>query len=211
VQSDGGQHSPLDLVVVSGLPRSGTSLMMQMLESGGVEVLADDQRTADDDNPRGYLEWEPIKQLPSRPELLLEADGKAVKIVSPLLPYLPRRHRYRVIFVDRPLDEVIASQLKMRANRSEASLPEVERLRQALAKHRDSILALLQRTPNVATLIVRYPDLIARPALWSSRVAEFLADRVTRTERMAAAVRPELYRNRSVDLCLPSKVPTSTT
>ena len=101
------------ITIVSGLPRSGTSLMMQMLAAGGMSILSDGERRADVDNPRGYLEWERIKQLPKNPGCIAEAEGKAVKVISQLLLSLPAQHEYRVIFMQRPLPEVMASQDEM--------------------------------------------------------------------------------------------------
>ena len=101
------------ITIVSGLPRSGTSLMMQMLESGGLPVLCDGERQADTDNPKGYFEWERIKQLPKDPSLIAEAEGKVVKVISQLILSLPAGHDYRVVFMQRPLPEVLKSQDKM--------------------------------------------------------------------------------------------------
>jgi hypothetical protein len=92
------------ITIVSGLPRSGTSLMMQMLVAGGMTPLTDGERAADLDNPRGYLEWERIKTLAKDPECIAEAEGKAVKVISQLLLLLPAGHEYRVLFMQRPLD-----------------------------------------------------------------------------------------------------------
>ena len=97
------------ITIVSGLPRSGTSLMMQMLAAGGMHVLSDGERRADVDNPQGYLEWERIKRLPKDPACIEEAEGKAVKVISLLLLSLPEGHEYRVIFMQRPLSEVLAA------------------------------------------------------------------------------------------------------
>src|ERR1700730_8489910 len=101
------------ITIVSGLPRSGTSMMMQMLKAGGLPVLTDGVRRPDESNPRGYLEWEPAKRLHLIPEAIVVADGKAVKIVSVLLPFLPKHHEYRIIFMRRPLEQVVASQDRM--------------------------------------------------------------------------------------------------
>ena len=111
------------ITIVSGLPRSGTSLMMQMLVAGGMAALSDGERKADTDNPRGYLEWERIKQLPKEPSLIGEAEGKVVKVISQLLLSLPDGHEYRVVFMQRPLPEVLKSQDEMRAG-MQASLPQ---------------------------------------------------------------------------------------
>lgn len=101
------------ITIVSGLPRSGTSLMMQMLVAGGMSGLSDGERQADTDNPRGYLEWERIKQLPNDPGCIAEAEGKVVKVISRLLLSLPPGHEYRIIFMQRPLTEVLKSQDEM--------------------------------------------------------------------------------------------------
>src|ERR1041385_5634954 len=98
------------ITIVSGLPRSGTSLMMQMLVAGGMSPLSDGERQADTDNPRGYLEWERIKQLPNDPGCIAEAEGKVVKVISRLLLSLPPGHEYRIIFMQRPLPEVGTNQ-----------------------------------------------------------------------------------------------------
>src|SRR5438093_12066984 len=101
------------ITIVSGLPRSGTSLMMQMLAAGGMSILSDGERQADLDNPRGYFEWERIKQLPKEPGCIAEAEGKVVKVISQLLLALPAGHEYRGIFMQRPLAEGLASQEQM--------------------------------------------------------------------------------------------------
>src|SRR5690242_17167448 len=101
------------ITIVSGLPRSGTSLMMQMLVAGGMTAVSDGERKADADNPKGYLEWERIKQLPKDPSLIADAEGKVVKVISQLLLSLPPGHEYRVVFMQRPLPEVMASQEEM--------------------------------------------------------------------------------------------------
>jgi hypothetical protein len=101
------------ITVVSGLPRSGTSLMMQMIVTGGIAALTDGLRTADENNPKGYFEWEPAKTLKDHPEAIAAGEGKVVKIVSALLKQLPPQHEYRIVFIWRPLEEVVASQNKM--------------------------------------------------------------------------------------------------
>jgi len=103
----------LMITIVSGLPRSGTSLMMQMLAAGGMPVLSDGERKADTDNPKGYLEWERVKQLPKDPSLIAEAEGKVVKVISQLMLSLPDGHEYRIVFMQRPLAEVMKSQDEM--------------------------------------------------------------------------------------------------
>jgi hypothetical protein len=108
------------ITIVSGLPRSGTSLMMQMLAAGGMPVLSDGERRADTDNPRGCLEWERIKQLPKDPACIAEAEGKVVKVISQLLLSLPPGHDYRIVFMQRPLPEILKSQDEMLRRRGTA-------------------------------------------------------------------------------------------
>src|SRR5271168_1003457 len=108
------------ITIVSGLPRSGTSLMMQMLDAGGLPILSDGERKSDSDNPRGYREWERIKQLPKEPSLIAEAEGKVVKVISQLILSLPVGHDYRIVFMQRPLPEVLKSQDEMLRRRGNA-------------------------------------------------------------------------------------------
>src|SRR5947209_18564630 len=115
-----------EIVIVSGLPRSGTSLMMQMLEAGGLEVVTDGIRAADTDNPRGYYEFERVKKIKTDAAWLPGARGKAVKMVSQLLYDLPAGEAYRILFMDRDLDEVLASQEKMLARLGRSAAPSAE-------------------------------------------------------------------------------------
>jgi hypothetical protein len=131
------------ITIVSGLPRSGTSLMMQMLVAGGMTPLSDGERTADADNPRGYLEWERIKRLPNDPGCIAEAEGKVVKVISRLLLSLPAGHEYRVIFMQRLFPEVLASQdqmLRRRGTYKEGANPAV--MASAFEKHLREVYAL---------------------------------------------------------------------
>src|SRR5277367_4222601 len=117
------------ITIVSGLPRSGTSLMMQMLTAGGLSAVSDGERQADTDNPKGYLEWERIKQLPKDPKLIAEAEGKVVKVISQLILSLPEGHEYRIVFMQRPLPEVMKSQdemLRRRGNESSVSISDAQ-------------------------------------------------------------------------------------
>ena len=190
----------LDLLIVSGLPRSGTSLMMQMLAAGGVPILTDGKREADLDNPEGYFEWEPIKKLPQRPELIRQAKGKAVKVVSALLPALPRRHRYRIIFMDRAIDQVVASQSRMIARRTgqQGSGPATGEM---LQRHRTLIREHLETLENVTVLRVSYAELVAAPDSLISAIAEFVGpELLPNPELMRNAIRPRLYRNTAAAL-----------
>ncbi|HVS51615.1 MAG TPA: alkaline phosphatase family protein [Opitutaceae bacterium] len=187
----------LCFVIVSGLPRSGTSLMMQMLAAGGLPLLTDGCRAADESNPEGYFEWEKIKRLPEDPTVIEHAAGRAVKVVSPLLPHLPRRHRYKVIFMMRPLEEVARSQQRLRA-RLTGVTDAVENMIPRLAQHAETTVAALRASPHVVLLTVDYPSLVADPVTLSKQVVQFLGQELLPTfDRMTAVVRPELHRQRS--------------
>jgi hypothetical protein len=186
-----------EIIIVSGLPRSGTSLMMQMLAQGGVEVVTDYIRTADTDNPRGYFEFEKVKKIKEDASWLPSARGKAVKMVSQLLFDLPPTERYRVIFMQRDFSEMLASQEKMleRLNREAAPREDIER---AFVKHLDKLRAWLKDQPNFDVLDVKYKELVAHPEEECRRIREFLGG-VPDVPAMASAIDPALYRNRGTE------------
>ncbi len=187
------------IVVVSGLPRSGTSMMMQMLQAGGLEILTDAVRTPDGSNPKGYFEFEAVKDLDKGPPpaWLTGARGKAVKIVSSLVRWLPESHDYQVIFMRRDLDEVILSQNKMLVDRgSHPDEAQNERVKHLYQTHVEDTLRLLRGRRSVSTLVVDYSETLARPVDTARRVDRFLRARLD-VNRMAAAADPDLYRNRS--------------
>jgi len=185
------------ITIVSGLPRSGTSLMMQMLVAGGMSALSDGERQADADNPRGYLEWERIKQLPSDPGCIAEAEGKAVKVISRLLLSLPAGHEYRVVFMQRALAEVIASQdqmLRRRGTFREGTDPAV--IFAAFEKHLREVYGWLDSKAYVKTLRIPYHEVLSQPKEIAKRVAEFLRIDLN-VDAMIERVDASLYRNRS--------------
>jgi hypothetical protein len=190
------------ITIVSGLPRSGTSLMMQMLVAGGMTPLADGERPADTDNPRGYLEWERIKQLPNDPACIAEGEGKVVKVISRLLSSLPIGHEYRVIFMQRPLPEVLASQdqmLRRRGTYKEGSNKEglnSAGIAAAFEKHLKEVYAWLDSKPNVRVLRAPYHDVLQQPAEISRRLSDFLGIPLN-IAAMARQVDSTLYRNRT--------------
>lgn len=186
---------PGEFVIVTGLPRSGTSLMMQMLAAGGLEPMTDGKRVANEDNPRGFLEWEDVKKLPRDPALLSQAKGKAVKVVTPLLGALPAVHAYKLIFMRRPVAEIVRSQLAMLGRSGQKPGIEPGELAKSLQAHVDGILAALGKARQVQLLIVDYPELVADPAAQIPRIAEFLGkDSLPRPEAMAGAVDRSLRR-----------------
>ncbi|MEN8182165.1 MAG: sulfotransferase family protein [Myxococcota bacterium] len=176
------------LAIVSGLPRSGTSLLMQMLAAGGLPPLSDGLRAPDESNPRGYLEWEPVKRIREDPALLVQARGRVLKVVSALLPELPSQHRYRVLFATRPTAEIQASQRAMLRARGLAD----DRLSEAeLEGHLDAMRAWMRLQPNLETCFVSYPELLADPIVVARRMRVFL-DCELDVESMAAVVDPRL-------------------
>ena len=183
------------ITVVSGLPRSGTSLMMQMLAAGGMEPLTDRLRPADDDNPRGYFEFEPVKKLKLDSDWLPQARGKAVKLISQLLFDLPATQSYRILFMRRDLDEVLASQTAMLARRGTPAARQ-EKLRDAFSAHLQKIGAWLDQRANMATRDVDYASLVIHPSQVAAQVNHFLGAGLD-VQAMAAAVDPLLYRHRS--------------
>jgi len=143
------------ITIVSGLPRSGTSLMMQMLVAGGMMPLSDGERVADADDPRGYLEWERIKTLPKDPGCIAEAEGKVVKVISRLLLALPPGYDYRVIFMQRPLPEVLASQDQMMRRRGTFKEgANSTAIAVAFEKHLREVHAWMESKPNVRSIRV---------------------------------------------------------
>jgi hypothetical protein len=182
------------IIVVSGLPRSGTSLMMQMLESGEVPVLADNTRTADIDNPRGYYEFERVKRIKQDASWLPMARGKAVKVVSQLLYDLPATERYRVLFMERELDELLFSQERMLERLNRPAAPR-QKIREAYILHLERLHEWLGNQRHIEILRVRYHELIEAPVKEAERVCEFLC-RPMNVAAMASAVDPTLYRNR---------------
>lgn len=188
---------PKVIVVVSGLPRSGTSMMMKMLAEGGLEIVSDTIRTADDDNPNGYFEFEPVKQLvEGNFRWLADTNGKVVKIISSLLEYLPRDHQYKIIFMERDLQEVLASQQKMLKNRQEQSQVEDTKMYAQFEKHLSDIKYWLARQPNMDVLYISYNKMLADPQADCVRVAEFIG-RSLDVEKMLAVPSKNLYRNRA--------------
>jgi hypothetical protein len=185
------------ITIVSGLPRSGTSLMMQMLVAGGMAALSDGERQADTDNPRGYLEWERIKQLPKDPACIAEGEGKVVKVISRLLLSLPAGHTYRIIFMQRPLPEVLASQdqmLRRRGTFKEGTDPAI--LSGAFEKHLREVYAWMEGKPYVKVMRVQYHDVLSKPQQIGQQLAEFLEAPLD-LEAMVQQVDASLYRNRS--------------
>jgi hypothetical protein len=188
-----------EVIVVSGLPRSGTSMMMKMLAEGGLEVVADSTRSPDDDNPNGYFELEAVKQLAEgRDEWMAGAPGRVVKVISALLEHLPPRHRYKVIFMERALREVLASQKKMLSHRNEQTAVSDAEMEAQFREHLRAVKYWLARQPNLQVLYVDYNKMLAAPEADCRAVAEFIGLPVD-VEKMRAVPNQSLYRNRTPD------------
>jgi len=184
------------ITIVSGLPRSGTSLMMQMLDAGGLPVLSDGERKADTDNPKGYLEWERIKQLPKDPSLIAAAEGKVVKVISQLILSLPADHYYRVVFMQRPLPEVLKSQDEMLRRRGNTdSITDTSAIEEAFQRHLIEANKWLASQANMQVLRVHYHRVLREPKAVAEEVAAFLPAPLD-IEAMVGQVDGSLYRNR---------------
>jgi hypothetical protein len=185
------------IVVVSGLPRSGTSMVMGMLEGGGLSLLKDGIRKADDDNPKGYYEFERVKKLREGDfDWLPEARGKAVKIISYLLFCLPETYAYRVIFVRRKLPEIIASQRKMLIRRGEDpdKVSEGE-LTTVLGKHLSQVDAWIEDRAHMVRIDIDYNQMIQDPHEGIERLNAFLGGSLE-LGKMAQVIDTDLYRQR---------------
>jgi hypothetical protein len=184
------------IYVVSGLPRSGTSMMMRMLAAGGLPVLVDERRTADSDNPRGYFELDAVKGSAADTSWVRDAPGKVVKVISYLLRHLPAEHTYRVVFMRRDLDQVVRSQRVM-LDRLDASVEDTdEEARRTLAEHLVDVETWLETAPHVRMCGVAHAKVMADPRAQAERVARFLERDDLDLDAMAASVEPGLWRQR---------------
>jgi len=186
-----------DVIVVSGLPRSGTSMMMKMLEAGGLRIVTDGVRVADEDNPKGYYELERIKDLETEQDksYIRDARGKVIKVISFLLKELPHDCFYRVIFMRRDLGEVVASQNKMLDRRGEQNPVRDEKAVDLYGRHLISTRFFVEESPCFEMLEVDYAAALEDPEGVASQVNVFLGGKLD-VEKMAEAVDPSLYRNR---------------
>jgi hypothetical protein len=171
-------------------------MMMKMLEAGGMPILTDHVRTADEDNPEGYYEFEQVKQIETDQSWLPDARGKAVKMISALLEHLPSNHAYRVIFMQRTLEEVLASQKQMliRRGKPAGEVPD-EQMAVILGKHLAAIEAWLDVQENFSVLYASYNQTLENPLETARSVNRFLGGHLDE-QAMAAVVDPELYRQR---------------
>ena len=184
--------------IVSGLPRSGTSLMMSMLAAGGLAVMTDHLRIADDDNPVGYFELEDVKKLINgEHSWLAQSNGKAVKVISTLLPYLPDGYHYRIIFMRRPMEEVLASQRKMLINRGENPDKVSDDQMAEMFKGNLQQSERWMNSQSYATRIdINYRQLVTHPRPLVAEINTFLGGGLDE-DKMLGVIDPSLYRQRS--------------
>ena len=186
------------VILVSGLPRSGTSMLMQMLEKGGMPVVTDKVRTPDEDNPKGYHEFERIKEIDKTTDKswLKNYRGQVIKTISFLLQDLPLDLNYQVLFMRRNIEEVLRSQNKMleRSGAKDSIVPD-EKMRQNYEFHLKKVYYRLERTPNFQVLYLDYPAVVADPLDAARRINVFLGRNLD-VEAMASSVESDLYRNR---------------
>lgn len=185
------------ITVVSGLPRSGTSLMMNMLEKAGIPPMQDGIREADIDNPKGYYEFEQVKKIAEDKSFLPACKGKAVKMISRLLVELPPGYVYKVIWMRRNIDEIIASQKKMLVRRGtyDASVKDDD-VRRMLLRHVEKTLTWVKAHDYLDMIFVNYNKLLADPSEGIAQLAAFLGAHLD-TAAMRSAIDPSLYRNKA--------------
>ena len=185
------------IIIVSGLPRSGTSMMMKMLEAGGLPILTDNLREADANNPNGYYEFERVKQLPDGDfDWIPDAGGKVVKIVTGLVMNLPSDYKYKVIFMQRAMKEVLSSQKKMLGRLGkEDDKVEDDKMKKIYQEHLKQVNAWIVKQPNIEVLYVNYNTMIGNPLDSLKKVNEFLGGDMD-VNTMASVVNKELYRER---------------
>ncbi|HXJ42758.1 MAG TPA: hypothetical protein VNH18_25985 [Bryobacteraceae bacterium] len=188
---------PSFVTIVSGLPRSGTSLMMQMLEAGGIPALVDGIREPDQNNPRGYYEFEPVKRTRYDAQWLERARGKAVKVIYALLRDLPPGYDYRVVLMHREPEEVLSSQsLMLRGMGTTGSMMPPDRLAAAFAADLSSVLEELGRRAEFRILNVEHRECLCNPAAVAAQLSAFLGVDLD-AGRMAAVPDETLYRRRA--------------
>lgn len=183
------------IIIVTGLPRSGTSMMMKMLEAGGIEVVTDNIRTADEDNPRGYYEFEKVKKLKEDSSWLPETKGKAVKMASKLLYDLPDSYNYKLIFMRRDIDEILVSQKKMLKRQGKEDSFDDAEMKAAYTKHLDEVTNWIASKPNMEVIYINYNETINDPQTQAEMVDDFVGGGLSIKE-MVSVIDKNLYRNK---------------
>jgi hypothetical protein len=171
-------------------------MVMKMLAAGGVEILTDQIRKADIDNPKGYYEFELVKKLETDTSWLPQARGRAVKIISMLLKHLPPGHDYKIIFVSRNIQEVLASQKQMLIRRGEPTdrISDKE-LAGIYETHLNQLAKWLNNQSGFDVLMIHYNDILKDPDIHSERINSFIGG-YANVKHMADVVDKSLYRQR---------------
>src|SRR3989338_3779619 len=184
------------ITIVSGLPRSGTSTMMNMLEAGGMDVLIDNIRKSDEDNPKGYYEFEKVKKIEKDSSWLEDARGKAIKIISVLVRFLPRRYRYNIIFMLRNMQEILDSQRQMLIRRGEfANAISDEEMERLFLKDLEMVKEGLDKQPNMNVIYISYNQLLTDPSKYCKEIMHFLGINLD-IDNMIKVIDNTLYRQR---------------
>ena len=170
-------------------------MMMKMLEAGGIKTVVDNIRQSDEDNPRGYYEFEKVKKIDKDASWLGETRGKVFKMVSMLLYHLPADYRYKIVFMKRSMEEMLASQKKMLERKGIQPKQTDEQISRLYADHLKDIEKWLQNRGNIEVLYVNYNEVLGDPASNARRVHEFLGDPLDEDE-MVRVIDPSLYRQR---------------
>ena len=188
----------MPITIVSGLPRSGTSMMMKMLEAAGLSLLIDNLRISDEDNPAGYYEFEPVKKLgQGDSSWLAEAQGKALKVIAALLIHLPSAYTYQIIFMRRDMAEILASQRKMLLNRGEdPNKIDDDEIAILFEKHLSKVLRWIDHQPNMRRIDINYNQLLKDPSPQVEQINQFLGN-ILDIEGMLDVINPGLYRQRN--------------
>jgi nucleoside diphosphate kinase len=185
-----------EIIIVSGMPRSGTSMMMKMLESAGLEILTDKLRTADENNPKGYYEFERVKNLKAGDfEWFSEAQGKVVKVISVLLEFLPNQYQYKIIFMRRNMEEVLSSQRQMLVRVGKQDEASDDKLAELYENHLKKTETWLEQQPNMSMLYISYNQILHDPGPDLNRINQFLGGDLD-VQSMLQVVDQNLYRER---------------
>jgi|SRR5690554_6217560 len=184
--------------IVSGLPRSGTSMMMQLLQLGGLEPFTDNIRETDSRNPRGYFEFEPVKDRLSYDQWLPDACGGALKVVSRFIPYLPSTYRYNIVFMHRRMDEVIRSQQDMAEHYSNSHWDDTsaDRLREIYQRHLDAVLGWIKNRPNMRLCQFHYEEILSAPEQNLNQLCDFFKHIPLDFKKMAGGINAQLDHSR---------------
>lgn len=181
------------ITIVSGLPRSGTSLIMQMLEKGGMKILTDNVRKADENNPKGYYEYERVKALQRDSSWLPAAEGKAVKVIAQLLKYLPKEFEYKVIFIERNIEEVLISQQKMLESMGQKISSNKEVMKKVFENQLEETKQWLSSQDNISVLYLQHREVLYHPHATAEEISTFLNLSI-KIDGMTQVVDMSLYR-----------------